>query len=53
MNLTKQKIRAAKIAVDTIDFIEKKVHEVVQNENEKDKLIDYIVELVNNHYNSN
>lgn len=50
MKLTKEKIQAANIAVETIDFIEKKVHEVEQNVKLKDKLIDLVVEIINDHY---
>jgi len=40
----------AEIAVETIDFIEKKVHEVVQENTKKERLIDKVVEMVKDHY---
>ena len=52
MNLNKEKLKAANIAVDVIDFIETKAHQVVQSNELKEQLIDSVVELVNDHYQS-
>ena len=50
MSLSKEKLKAADIAVDVIDFIETKVYEVIQNNEAKEKFIDKVIELINSHY---
>lgn len=50
MNLNKEKLKATDVAVDTIDFIETKVHKTVQDNKLKDQFIDLVIELVNDHY---
>lgn len=48
--MTNSKIKAASIAVDTIDFIEYKIHKITKDEQQKNELIDLVVELVKDHY---
>lgn len=50
MNLTKDKLKAANIAVDVIDLIETKVYETVQDNDLKEQLINSVVELIDDHY---
>lgn len=53
MNLTNEQIKAAEIAVDTIDFIEKKVHEIIKIESNKKIMINSIMKLINSHFEHN
>ena len=52
MNLTKDKFKSADIAVDTIDFIEQKVHNITHDDKLKEKLINSVLELISDHYNT-
>jgi len=46
------KTKIAEITIDTIDFIEKQVHKVTQENNEKEVLIDQVLEMLDDHYHT-
>ena len=46
------KIRIAEITVDTIDFIERQVNKVTQENSEKEILIDQVLEMLDDHYHT-
>ena len=50
MNLTKDKLKAAEIAVETVDFIESKINGITKNNNQKERFINLVLELLNDHY---
>ena len=46
------KVKVAEITVDTIDFIEKQIHKVTQENSEKEILIDQVIEMLGDHYHT-
>lgn len=44
------RIKITEITVDTIDFIEKQVHKVTQENSEKELLINKVIKMLNDHY---
>ena len=46
------KLKIAEITVDTIDFIERQVHQVTQKNSKKEILIDQVLEMLDDHYHT-